>query len=358
MAEVKSKTQGKFRSERNVQPYPASWIDIFTAWVSQLPGEGWMYYLGFAVILIGVQVALMWIEDSATSGTILPIQVFMPAVFAFFLTLFQYLDGRAASAMEILRPALQVEEEKYQELKYSISTLPRVRTLLAGLLVLGITLIIEYLTGSYFPEALIGLPLSIQLWRGIYIISWVLFGTFLYHTIHQLRLINHIYIRYTRIDLFSMMPYHAFSNLSALTAGSLTMIIYGWLYVNPIMKLDDPVVFGWVVSVLLTAAITFVLPQLGIHRLQVEEKDRLLNEAYQRLQTIILEMHQHIDDKDLDGMGKLNVAYNSLEQEINTLKRIPTWPWEPETIQMLVTALALPLGLWIIQYILELVFSS
>jgi hypothetical protein len=57
-------------------------------------------------------------------------------------------------------------------------------------------------------------------------------------------------------------------------------------------------------------------------------------------------------------MEELNFAITSLDIEVNSLKRVRTWPWEPETLQILVTALALPLGLWFIQLIVERLFGS
>ena len=33
------------------------------------------------------------------------------------------------------------------------------------------------------------------------------------------------------------------------------------------------------------------------------------------------------------------------------------WPWRPDTVRLLITALALPLGLWLIQYVLQLVIG-
>ena len=129
------------------------------------------------------------------------------------------------------------------------------------------------------------------------------------------------------------------------------MIIYGFLLVNPDVPRDDPIIIVWVVIFILSAIVTFIWPQLGLHRLQVAEQERLLNEAYLRLESAITDLHQQLDDGELERMEELNFAIASLEMEINALKKIPTWPWEPETLQLLITALALPLGLWIVQLI-------
>jgi len=135
------------------------------------------------------------------------------------------------------------------------------------------------------------------------------------------------------------------------------MIIYGWLMVAPNMPLSDPGVLVWVIIFLLVAIVTFAWPQLGMHQLQVAEQERLLDDAYLRLEATISELHQQLDHRELVDMESLNYAIASLEIEINTLKRIRTWPWEPETLQLLVTALAFPLGIWLIQFILELIFG-
>ena len=34
-----------------------------------------------------------------------------------------------------------------------------------------------------------------------------------------------------------------------------------------------------------------------------------------------------------------------------------TWPWPPETVRLLITALALPLGLWLIQFLVQRAFG-
>jgi magnesium-transporting ATPase (P-type) len=187
---------------------------------------------------------------------------------------------------------------------------------------------------------------------------WLVFGTFIYHAIHQLRLINHIYSKHTRIDLFQSKPLYAFSNITAFTAGSLAMISYGWLVVNPFISLNDPYVFISLLVILVLAIITFIWPQLGLHRLQVAEKERLKDVAYQRFESTTADLHRKLNEGELEDMEDLNYAISSLEIELNILRGIPTWPWEPETISVLITALALPLGLWILQFILVRVLGQ
>jgi hypothetical protein len=333
--------------------YAPSWIDKLTACVAQLPGPSWAYYLGLWVIILLIQSVISWNEGAIPIGTLNLPQVFISGVIAFFLALFYYLDERAGVAMYILQPALTTSEEKFQQLYYKITTLPSLPAILASVVMLAMALLNELINETYYPEALLSFPTSAFTFRVFYLVAWFLFGVFMYHTIHQLRLINQIYTMYTRINLFRMKPLYAFSYLSALTAGSLAILIYGFLLVNPNVDIYHPGILVWVVVFLVSALVTFILPQLGMHRLQEAEQERCLDEAYLRLQATINVLHQGLDTGELENMEDLNFAIASLEIEINTLKKIRTWPWEPETLQILITALAFPLGLWVIQFIVE-----
>jgi hypothetical protein len=156
-----------------------------------------------------------------------------------------------------------------------------------------------------------------------------------------------------------MRPLYAFSGITALTAVTLAIGAYGWTALNPEnLQKVDLVSIGILVLITVLALASFVWPLAGIHRLLGEEKGRLLDETNVRLKATIAELHRQIDEGDLEDVSNLNTALSTLEMERTALKAIPTWPWEPETPRLLITALGLPLGLWIIQYILQLLLGS
>ncbi len=47
-----------------------------------------------------------------------------------------------------------------------------------------------------------------------------------------------------------------------------------------------------------------------------------------------------------------------MEARQTALSKVPTWLWQPETVRWLVTALVLPLALWIAQYVLQRVLGT
>jgi hypothetical protein len=358
MAKTATDDKANPTSESKPQPYAPSWVDRFSAGVDRLPGPSWLYYLGLGLVLLLVQAVVLWIEGAFPIGTFLLIHLFVAGAIAFFLALFPYLDNAARTALKTLRPALKASEEEYRRLRHQITTLPARPTLLASLAAVMIIILAQELTGAPSGfEALANSPISAALFRFIHMIEWWIIGAFMYHTVHQLRLINRIYTRRTRINLFRMRPLYAFSSVTALTAVSLTVSTYGWVAINPDL-LYKPSGIGITLLILVLAVATFAWPLLGVHRLLVEEKERLLDEISLLLEAEIVELHQRLNGGKREGLDDLSNAIGSLEIEQNVLKGIPTWPWQPETVRLLVTALLLPLGLWIVQVILQRIWGS
>lgn len=336
-----------------VSIYKPSWVDRLTDWIAIRPGPCWVYYLGIGIVLFMILSVVMWIEGVYPVGTFHLTHAYLAGVMSFYLALFYYLDEWADSALVTMRSALTMSEEVYNSLRYRLTTLPAKPALIVSIAVPTYIFLSEAILEPYRLEVFDTYPISANLLYIIYLLCWSVFGIYVYHAIHQLRLINQIYTKHTRIDLFQSKPLYAFSNITAFTAGSIAMISYGWLVIHPFIRLNDPYVFIVLLIILVLTIIIFIWPQLGLHRLQVAEKERLKDVAFQRFESITADLHHKLNDGELEHMESLNYAISSLEIELNVLKGIPTWPWEPETISVLITALALPLGLWVIQFILE-----
>jgi len=353
VAKVAADDKANSKGESKPQPYAPGWVDRFTDWVARLPGPSWLFYLGLGLVLLLVQVIVLWIEGASPTATLLLVQGFNAGTIPYLLALFQILDNRAGTALKTLRPALKTSEEEYGRLRCELTTLPARPTLVASLAAVTIMILIEqmwFAPSSY--EALAKLPISAAVFHFIDKMGVSIFGAFLYHTIHQLRVVNCIYTEHTRINLFRMRPLYAFSTLTALTAVSLAVGIYGWIAINPDL-LSDPISIGITLLITLLALATFVWPLVGIHRLLVEAKERLLGEICLWLEAAMVEWRQRMDSGNLEGMADLYNALAGLEIQQNALKAIPTWPWRPETARWLVTALVLPVALWIIQFALR-----
>ncbi len=358
MARTESEKRGS-KNESTPPSYSPSWVNHLTAWVGGRPWPSWSFYLGVWLVLVVALVAALWMEGVFAFPTVFPVQFFIPAMICLFLAMIHHLDKRSELALESLRPALTTSEEEYSQLCYQLTTLPVWPTILASVIAIGIILLLGTITGDVESsiEALASSPVTANLVTAAYWIGWWVFGTFAYHTIHQLRAINRIYTEHTRVNLFAMSPLYAFSSVTALTAVTLVIATYGWTALNP-DNLADPVSIVVISLITLLALGAFAWPLLGIHRLLLGEKAQLLDECALRMENAIAELHRRMDSGDFEGMATLNDAMASLVIEKDALEAIPTWPWQPETPRLLITALALPLGLWVIQYVLQLVLGS
>jgi hypothetical protein len=169
--------------------------------------------------------------------------------------------------------------------------------------------------------------------------------------------IYRIYADHTHISLFKIGPLYAFSGVAALSAVGLTIPPYGFSIVAAI-PLTEPTMLAIILPITGLALLAFVWPMLGAHRLLVQEKGRLLDEAAMRVEAAIVDLHHRVDQKNYEGIGELNTAIATLDLEQSTLGGIPTWPWSPETVRMLVTAVLMPLGLWIVQFVLQNIMNN
>jgi hypothetical protein len=182
--------------------------------------------------------------------------------------------------------------------------------------------------------------------------SAFMYGAFIYHTIRQLNLVNTINSNHVRIHLFNLRPTQSFSKLTATTAVGLVIGVYAWMLINPDL-LANPVSLGFAVGFTILAVGVFVWPLYGVHRLMEIEKERALHDIDLRFEAAFSKFNQHIHDDDYAATERLNGTIASLEIQHKRIKTIPTWPWRPETAQIALTTIALPLALMILRFLIE-----
>jgi hypothetical protein len=123
----------------------------------------------------------------------------------------------------------------------------------------------------------------------------------------------------------------------------------GWMLINPEL-LADRVTLGFAVVFMVMATAVFVWPQWGVHRLMQMEKESALHEVGLRFEAVLAQFSQLIDDGDYAAAESLNGTIASLEIQHRRISAIPTWPWRPEVARIVLTAIASPLILMIVQY--------
>jgi hypothetical protein len=336
----------------DTRPYKPSLIDRFNDWVEQLPIRSWIFYLFFGIALILIQILFLWLEDGFGFEELLPVIIFNALTVPIILGLLQHLDHRARRALKIMRPVMEVTEQEWERHKYEIANMPLGTPLVAGLIAMVMVILIETLSSVPLRYlALEQLPIFNVVFYAIDKSSAFLYGVFFYHTIRQLRLVNTNLTR-ARVNLFNLRPLQAFAPLTATTAIGLVIGFYSWMIINPEL-ISDPVILGILVVITILALIVFGWPLYGVHRRMVEAKMRAMHEIDRKFEMLFSQYNEVFQEGDDAELVKLNGIISGLEVQHRRIFAIPTWPWSPETARFALTAIALPLILTVLQFIVR-----
>jgi hypothetical protein len=337
--------------------YSPSWVDRFTDWVGKLPIQPWIFYAGLGVVLILIQMFFLRLDGNQQFDAILPVIIFNALAIPYLLALIHMIDNQAVMALNSMRSSLAINESDFDHYKYSLSNMPFLAPLIAGLIMTVITILTAQVSIVPFRyAALEQLPVFTVVFHIVDKSSAFLVGVFIYHTIRQLRLVNTINVNHIRVNLFHIKPIQAFSRLTASTAVGLVVFVYSWMFINPEL-LTDPIIFGYLVFFTILAVSIFVWPLVGTHRLMENEKERMLHEIDLRFEAAFSDFNQRFLKDDDADIERTNGTISSLEIQHKRIMSTPTWPWRPETAQFALTAIALPLILMVLRFLVERAFG-
>jgi hypothetical protein len=116
----------------------------------------------------------------------------------------------------------------------------------------------------------------------------------------------------------------------------------------PIQLAIGPALTVLVLQAVLAIA-AFVLPLWHVHQQLVAEKRRLLADLNQRVESTLARLHRALDEDNLGEVAQINSALAGLAAERDVLAKIPTWPWRAGTLTGFISALLLPVAIFLIQ---------
>jgi hypothetical protein len=344
------------REQRALNPYAPSWVDRMDDWFGTLPVPRWLIYLTLMATLVLVNTLFKWWDGVYPFGAFLPFHVVVTAYTAWYFALVSYLDHIALQAIERFRPAFRGDTANYETFKYRLTTMPALPTLLVSMAgaLWGTMIVAGASQGIFLSDATMILRSPSSLWFEYFIAITVNIGLFIfvYHAVHQLRVVNTIHTSHTNVDLFQPGPLRAFSWLTAQIAACGILTAYVWF-------LSESDLTGNVVSVSvfvtlnILGVVTFIAPLFGIHRMLENEKATALCRASERLHIVLSDLHSHIDKRSYTELDPVNKAIVGIKEEIALLEKVATWPWKPETVRLLITAILLPIVLWLVIRALE-----
>jgi hypothetical protein len=332
-------------------PPGGSWFDRLGGLVARIPLSEWVLFpLLFALLGVFSQLPT-WVDGSIPWGHFESQHLLTAVWLVFPIALKLHLDRLARGSFDQLESWLGMEADAAAILRTRLTQLPARPAFLAGVLgVLSFWLLYLLSPGLFVAVRSSALNAAVSL--ALLTFNFALVAAMIYHTFHQLRAVSEISASARRVDLLHLDPFYALSSVPAHTGISWMIVLYVSVAAIPGM-LASPLALGLIVLQTAAALAAFGLPLLGIHGRLSEEKSRLLSEVAQRLRLAVAELHRRTDQMELAEMHAIHKMLLSLIAERELLEKTPTWPWEPGTPVAVITALLLPVGLFLIQRMLE-----
>jgi hypothetical protein len=335
------------------RPYPPSVVHriIDAVRASAVPAPA--TYAGFAALLLGIEIAVK-VADGTFPNDFRLIHVVIPLYAALILPAVHGFADAAARALDAARPLLTLDSAGVEAYRYRLTTLPARGTAVAAATGVAALLLLTLTRPPDFYEVLgiMTSPVTSGVEWALLVIVWAAAGIGPFLIVRQMRLISELTTRHTRIDLYALGPIYAYSRLTAAHAVFLAALAI----VSTLTMSHLAGTIQWVTisgSALLLAAAAFVAPLWGAHRLLGLEKRRQEDRLGHNVKGLVDEMQARVERSELDDIGDLKTAHEAMTRIREQVGAVSTWPWRPETLRGVVSALLVPVVLWGITRLLE-----
>ncbi len=333
-----------------VPPYSPSWFDRMRSWVDRGTTAPWMLYSLVSLASVTIGLLVQWREGAYTAGFI-PFHILFFGWSGYLLGLMHALDRMAIRALDAIRPLLPDDPARVDLLRWRLTVLPRGLTLgvSAGSLLL-ITLILPIRRIMFPAVGFAPTALSYGFCLAVVVVMLWINATFLLHTARQMIEVGRITARELRVELFHIRPVYRLAGLTGATAAAISLNLYLWFAAAP--SIPDVARFP-AFGLALFSLVVFAAPLWTVHQRLAAEKDQALLATARNQEAVASRLQRGLAAGKLSEVDQLHKALAALQIQTATLEKIPTWPWHPGTLRGLLAALGLPIGIWLIQRLLE-----
>jgi len=323
-------------------------VSRFLAWTDGLPGHGWWVFPALAVLLFAWAHAIVWATGRVPFGVVDPVIAVGVPYGPYLLGLLAAANFVSKRSVDAFWPATGWPDAERSGWAAAFVNTPGPWGWVS--LLIGVPLAI----GSFFsaPTSWLGqgndqLVLLVAYLPAL-VLGYSMAPAAFVHTLRQLRLVARIHREATQIDPFDRGPVYAFSRLTVLTGLGYVLLGYYSLTVNGAFAAGNIVVLGALAVTLVVGVATFIVPLWGIHDRLVDEKAVLVREVEDRISRIAAEMYRRIDAGEFDGSKVVSDALGAVTTLRDRIERLPTWPWPPQLLRGFVSALILPLVIYVL----------
>ena len=328
-----------------------SWVDRLIGAVGRLPVAAWIIYAVAALVVMLAIHVVHWVSGAIPAGAVrIPLLVTSTwSLVGLGMLDYSYRVARRSfnSFCTILAPS-DAFDTKWLATFTSVPAKAAWLAIPGGLAYFGTI----YLYDHTFFGLLSGRLLSDLFLVVFGICNSIVIVVNCYQAIRDLITIENVQSLVVHPILFLRHPLFAFSGLSSYIAICFAAQTYIFWLAFP-TALANPVAYGFILVIAMPVALAcFFIPLAGMHQRMVAEKERLRSDTGRRIKETREQFHKHLEAMDLASMDAMNKALSSLILEEEYIRKIRTWPWEPSTLNAVLTAVFLPILLFIVERLL------
>jgi hypothetical protein len=309
--------------------------------------RGLWVYPALALVLLAWGHVILWASGRIPFGSIDVTVATGVAYGPYVLAVFAITNRVALRSLAAFWPATGWPDSERPMWAYRFVTLPRGADLLS--LAIGIPLAIGAFLSA--PASFLGAADTRWYLAVAFLPSMILgyagFPLIVLHTVRQLRLVMRIHREATAIDPFDREPVYAFSRLTVVTGLAYVLVGYYGLAVNGAFQAGNVISILTLAGSFAVGMVTFVVPLWGIHDRLVHEKGELLAQAERRLGKVAVEMDRRIDAGSFGTTKEITDTLAGVTLLRERVARLPTWPWPPQVLRGFLSALLIPVVVYI-----------
>jgi hypothetical protein len=316
--------------------------------IDALPGHGWWVYPLLFVALFAWAHVVLWSTGQVPFGSTLQtvaVSLFYPP---YTLASLALINRSAVRSLDAFWPATGWGDEERDAWRYRFVNSPSgfgLAAFVIGVIVATVSFLsaseVAFGSGTdrlvvfvaYLPIAALG--------YGLVMLAFV-------HTTHQLRLVARIHREATAVDPFDRTSVYAFSSMTAVTGLAYAVSGYFTLVFNGAYQAGNVLALVVLVSVFALAIACFILPLWGIHDRLVDEKRVLARDVEVRLSRLTEEMYHRIELGDFEATKAVSDALIGVGAIRKRISDIPTWPWRPQVLSGFLSALLVPVAVYVL----------
>ena len=325
--------------------YTPRWLYRFFAFIQRLPIRGWLLVV-LVTIVGGLAMHLdAWRQGLLPVGQLNSYLITVSLYIVAYPGIWMLLDQRARVALKDFFQAKAKNRASFEARVAAFVSLPSIPANIVFLL--GSLSGVVLFQGVQQTSPLVGRVLP--LWD---LISWIpitgIMFMLIYRMLRQAVLIPRLFAE-IEVNLFDPSPVYALSRYASQASVALLVINYALVFasVPDFAFTAEAVLFQ--ILVITASLVFFFAPLASINQRMRRAKGHLLAEIGRDLEDMYGRVRRAVKTEKFDRVGELRNAISALKDEIETIRKTPTWPWQPDALRNLLAPMLLPIIVYLVQ---------